>query len=71
MKHKIRFVTSVDVAKPMKELELVLNPDDSLKEIAKFDNNRDNDVHAYADTEAVDIADENDDHYTFAVNNNC
>ncbi|MBE0573865.1 hypothetical protein IH575_03115 [Candidatus Dojkabacteria bacterium] len=70
MKHKIRFVTSVDVARPMKELELVLRPDDSLEEIAKFDNNRDNDVHAFANTESVEIADENDEHYTFAVKNN-
>lgn len=70
MKHKIMFVTSVDVARPMKELELVLRPDDRLEEIAKFDKNRDNDVRAFANTESVEIADENDEHYTFAVKNN-
>lgn len=70
MKHKITFVASVDVARPMKELELVLRPDDSLEEIASFDNNRENDVHAFTNTESVEIADENDEHYTFALKNN-
>ena len=70
MKHKILFVTSVDVARPMEKLELVLRPDDRLEEIAKYDKNRDNDVHAFADTESVEIADENDEHYTFALKSN-
>lgn len=70
MKHKITFVTSVEVARPMKELELVLRPDDSLEEIAKFDNNRTNDVKNAGYTRSVEIADENDEHYTFAVKNN-
>jgi molecular chaperone DnaK (HSP70) len=70
MKHKITFVTSVDVARPMKELEMVLRPDDSLEVIAKFDNNKDNNVRAFANTDSVEIADENDEHYTFALKKN-
>lgn len=70
MKHKITKIASLSANPEIKKIELVLHPDDSLDCTAKYDSNSRNDRTVKANTLSLDIANENDEHYIFAVKHN-
>jgi len=66
-KLKFKYLLSLNAKGGIKELELEMQPNDSLFCIARYDVNSNNDEIKKANVESRDIADENDEHYTFAL----
>jgi hypothetical protein len=67
LKHKISLVASLDAVTKIEEIELILTPDDILECVAKYDKDSKNHRRSNGNMQAVDIVNENDEHYIFAA----